>query len=87
MPADAIVPGVLRTGDLGLLTVVLAPRPLLLEGLIDGRDRRAGADRVERTYAVARSAYKDAGAADALRTAAEPSADGAAPWLLTVLRR
>src|SRR5262249_13097330 len=87
VPADVIVPEVLRVGDLGLMTAALAPRPVRLEGLIDGRNRRTEAGRVTRTYAAARTAYKDAGAAGALEASADPAEGGIARWLLGVLRR
>ena len=39
LPADAIVPGFLEAGDLADVEAALAPRPLLLEDLIDGKNR------------------------------------------------
>ena len=38
-PADVIVPGILEAGDVADVMGVLAPRPILLEDLVDGRDR------------------------------------------------
>ncbi|MGB2819859.1 MAG: acetylxylan esterase, partial [Phycisphaerae bacterium] len=40
IPHDAVVPGVVTTGDLPHLAAALAPRPLRLEGLLDGLNRR-----------------------------------------------
>jgi hypothetical protein len=87
VPADVMVPEVLKVGDLGSLTAALAPRPLLLEELIDGRNRRAEADRVQRTYAAAQTAYRDARSADAFRATSDPVPSGQARWLLGVIRR
>jgi dienelactone hydrolase len=39
VPADAMVPGILEVGDIADLAAALAPRPVLLCGLVDGRDR------------------------------------------------
>lgn len=39
VPADAIVPGFLEVGDLVDVEAALAPRPVFLEDLIDGKDR------------------------------------------------
>ena len=40
VPHDAIVPGALTAGDLCDIAAALAPRPLRIEGLVDGRNRR-----------------------------------------------
>ena len=40
VPHDAIVPGALTAGDLCDIAAVLAPRPLRLESLVDGRNCR-----------------------------------------------
>jgi dienelactone hydrolase len=39
VPADVIVPGVLEAGDIADVAARLAPRPILMEGLVDGRNR------------------------------------------------
>jgi hypothetical protein len=39
VPSDVAVPGILEVGDFADLASAMAPRPLLLEGLVDGRDR------------------------------------------------
>ena len=56
-PHDAVVPGALTTGDLGDLAATLAPRPLRLDGLVDGVNRPATAEELTRTYAPTREAY------------------------------
>jgi hypothetical protein len=38
VPEDIIVPGILEVGDIADAAAALAPRPLLLEGLVDGRN-------------------------------------------------
>jgi hypothetical protein len=39
IPADVIVPGFLEAGDLADVEATLAPKPMLLEDLIDGKNR------------------------------------------------
>lgn len=62
LPHDVIVPGLLTTGDLCDLAAALAPLPLRMEGLVDGRNRLAGPDALQQGYRVTREAYRLAGA-------------------------
>jgi hypothetical protein len=39
VPEDAIVPGILETADIGDIVAALSPRAVLLEGIVDARDR------------------------------------------------
>jgi hypothetical protein len=39
VPGDVIVPGILEAGDIGDVAKALAPRPVLLENMRDGRNR------------------------------------------------
>jgi cephalosporin-C deacetylase-like acetyl esterase len=87
IPFDAIVPGVLATGDLADLAASLAPRPLRIEGLVDGLNRKVGADDLARTYAPVVQAYDRAQAQDRLRLLAdEATGNAGADWLLGALR-
>ncbi len=67
VPYDVIVPGVLTVADLADVTAALAPRPVRLEGLVDGLNRKVSARDAERIYAPARAAYREARAADRLQ--------------------
>ena len=40
IPPDAVIPGVLTAGDLPDLAAALAPRPLRIDALVDGLNRR-----------------------------------------------
>jgi hypothetical protein len=64
VPHDALVPGALTAGDLADVAAALAPRPLRLEGPVDGLNRRVSAAALTKVYAPASAAYRDA-AADA----------------------
>jgi cephalosporin-C deacetylase-like acetyl esterase len=87
VPHDALVPGALTVGDLADVAAALAPRPLRLEGLVDGLNRQADAKELGRAFAPADAAYRLGGVQDrlCLRTDAAPG-EAAAEWLLTQLR-
>jgi hypothetical protein len=66
VPHEAIVPGVLRQGDLPELVAALAPREVTLEALADGRGQVVEEAAALEIYAVARRAYEQARAATSL---------------------
>jgi hypothetical protein len=57
VPHDAIVPGVLETGDLCDLAGALAPMRLRLEGMVDGRNRAVRHEAISDAFRVTREAY------------------------------
>jgi hypothetical protein len=86
VPHDALVPGALTAGDLCDVAASLAPRPLRLEGLVDGLNRTVGPAEFAGLMGPARSAYRAMDAAANLQLIeggeAEPEA---ARWLLAGL--
>jgi hypothetical protein len=87
LPHDVVVPGALTTGDLPEVAALLAPRPLRLEGLVDGTNRRLSAEALARTYAPAREAYTAAKAGERLELAGKSEGkETSARWLLERLR-
>jgi cephalosporin-C deacetylase-like acetyl esterase len=84
LPHDAVVPGALTAGDLCDVAAAIAPRPLRLEGLVDGLNRPADADALAKAFEPTRSAYKAAGAANRLAVSVDAKGD-AAKWLLAQL--
>jgi dienelactone hydrolase len=60
VPHDAIVPGALTAGDLCDVAAALAPRPLRLEGLVDGRNCRLSDTDAQRLFAPTLHAYRAA---------------------------
>lgn len=62
VPADAIVPSALTVGDLCDLTSALAPRPVRLEGLVDGWNRPLSATDLTLAYKSTVDTYRNAGA-------------------------
>jgi dienelactone hydrolase len=78
VPHDVIVPGALTAGDLCDVAAALAPRPIRLEGMVDGLNRRVKVADLAKTYGEGKS----------LRLADEPSSDAdAARWLLDILSK
>ena len=59
-PADSIIRGLLRIADLPDIAAALAPRPLWMEGLVDGCNRQVSRKQVEETYHLARASYAQA---------------------------
>ncbi|HOX06773.1 MAG TPA: acetylxylan esterase [Planctomycetota bacterium] len=60
IPSDAVVPGMLRAGDIPDLAVALAPRPLRIEAPVDGRNCPIGADELVRRFEPAAEAWRSA---------------------------
>jgi cephalosporin-C deacetylase-like acetyl esterase len=86
VPHDVIVPGALSAGDLADVAAILAPRPLCLEGMVNGLNRRFPAEALAEALGPARTAYRAASAADRLRLAVErETPDRLAKWFLTNL--
>jgi hypothetical protein len=75
---------VAATGDLPHLAGALAPRPLRLEALVDGLNRRRREKPLGKLYAPAIEAYRGAGAAE--RIALGRAAGSTASWLIEALR-
>jgi dienelactone hydrolase len=63
VPHAAISPGLLKRGDLPELVAALAPRSVVLEGLVDGRNRLVSNERATGAYAVATESYTTKNAA------------------------
>jgi hypothetical protein len=60
LPHDVVIPGVLTAGDLCDLVAAIAPRPLRLDGLVDGANRRSSVENSRKQYAIAITAYRHA---------------------------
>jgi hypothetical protein len=57
VPHDVVVPGALAVSDLADVAVALAPRPLWLEGLVDGRNVRVPQVGLNQAYDRVRQGY------------------------------
>lgn len=85
VPYDVIVPGALTAGDLTTAAAALAPLPLHLSELVDGRNRRVDGEELKSLAAPVRRAYTAAGSPDRLRLDAERD-ERMAAWLLEQLK-
>lgn len=84
VPQDVIVPGVLEAGDVADVASVFAPHPILLQGLVDGRDRRVPMADLKTELEPVYSAYR--GAPDTeLTIRPGDNAGGFARWFLSHL--
>lgn len=81
---DVVVPRAIALGDLAAVAAAIAPRPLKLEMLVDGRNRLAAQDRIERDFASARAAYGEHAGVLTLSPAFQPDA---AEWLAKELKQ
>ncbi|MCH7728504.1 MAG: acetylxylan esterase, partial [Planctomycetes bacterium] len=84
IPHDAVIPGVLTASDLSDVAAVLAPRPLRLEGMVDGLNRRLATAESRKRYAAALRSYGTSGAADSIIIQVEKSSP--ADWLIAALK-
>jgi dienelactone hydrolase len=85
VPHDVLVPGALTAGDLPDVAAALAPRPLRLDGLVDGRNQRVRAEFLAAWYDPTLAAYQRAGATGRLQLEVNLD-DNPARWLVTSLR-
>src|SRR5262249_3866069 len=61
IPNEDVIFGVLKTGDVADIAAALAPRPLMLEGLVNGRNIRVPETALQSALQPARAAYGDVG--------------------------
>jgi cephalosporin-C deacetylase-like acetyl esterase len=84
VPQDIVVPGILQWGDLPDVAAALAPRPLLLEGLVDGRNRLVAESLLRQQLEPLWETYKKAGAPPpTIRV--KQAIEGLAEWFLAHL--
>jgi hypothetical protein len=60
VPADITIPGLLEAGDLADMEAALAPKPMLLEDLIDSKNRLVPEHDLREQLQPLYSAYRDA---------------------------
>ena len=84
VPLDAVVPGILESADIPDVVAALAPRAVLLEGLVDGKNRTVAAAGAATELRAAVSGYREQPSRLIIRDhAAEP---GLAAWIAAALR-
>jgi hypothetical protein len=84
IPMDVVILGVLKAGDIADIAGALAPRPVVLADLVDGRNVPVQAGKLEKALAPARDTYGDAGASKRLSVTGKM--EDVAGWLISQLR-
>jgi hypothetical protein len=84
VPMDAVVPRMLKVADVADIAAVQAPRPLLLEALVDGRNARLASSELTSMLSPVTKAYATHGASGHLMLRSEPR--DVAGWLAAELR-
>jgi hypothetical protein len=84
IPHDAVIPGALTSGDLCDVAAALAPRPLCLDGFVDGLNVRLSTEKVCEVFEPALISYRDAQAGD--RLTIDEEGESPAHWLLAHIR-
>jgi dienelactone hydrolase len=79
VPQDIVVPGILERADVEDIVAGLSPRAVLLEGLVDGRDRLLSTPDLEEELVGARAAYQ--GAPSNLTVRERTDESGLAAWM------
>ncbi len=82
LPHDVVLPGVLTAGDLSDVAAALAPRPLRLNALVDGLNRRQPIEQTIKAYRLTASSYGEAAAERHFSITNDPPS--IAKWLLTI---
>ncbi|HEV2381562.1 MAG TPA: hypothetical protein VG206_17430 [Terriglobia bacterium] len=81
VPQDVVVPGILEAGDVAEMASALAPHPLLLQGLVDGRDRIVSLAELRSQLAPVYESYRSQ-SSTALSIQAGKNAAHFADWFL-----
>jgi hypothetical protein len=86
VPHDSVVPGALTMGDVADIAAALVPRPLLVECLVDGLNRRVPFDTIAVAFAPTSQAYRLADASEQFSLNVTGQ-DDSAVWLLDQIER
>lgn len=82
LPYDAVVPGILTTGDLCDVAAAIAPRPLRLDGLVNRYNQRQTAEQSRKDYEITAIGFRQADAAG--KFVVTDDASSIASWLRTM---
>jgi dienelactone hydrolase len=84
VPMDVIVWRLLKSADIADIAGALAPRPVVLAGLVNGRNILTDATDLDRILEPAKRAYESAGAANRLTLRVE--SENMAAWLIAATK-
>ncbi|MGH9327969.1 MAG: acetylxylan esterase [Terriglobia bacterium] len=84
-PADVVIPGILKVGDIADVAAALTPRPLLFKGLVDSQDQLVSDPGLRRQLEPVYEAYRGT-SAGTLSIQSGEGTSGIADWFLKHLR-
>jgi hypothetical protein len=84
IPFEDVILGVLQAGDIADIAGALAPRPLLMQELVNGRNIRVERSALDTAFEPARVAYRSAGSSDRLSLPME--SQDISTWLVRQLK-
>jgi len=84
VPIEDIVRGILKVGDIADIAAALAPRALLVEGAVNGRNIRLEEAQARRAFEITRASYARAGAAGRFLLRRAPQ--DASGWLIRAIK-
>jgi dienelactone hydrolase len=84
VPQDVVVPGILDAGDVADVAATLAPRCLLLNGLVDGRNRKLSQEALKQELQSVYASYGDTPGCFAAQPTERPA--GFTDWFVRYLR-
>jgi dienelactone hydrolase len=84
VPSDVVIPGAAETGDLPEVTAAFAPRPLFLDCLVDGRNRKVPEPELKERLAPIYTSY--GGNLKNLQLAGGPGGSALPDWIIAQLQ-
>jgi hypothetical protein len=84
VPNDIVIPGILEVADVADIAAALAPRPLLVENFVDGRNRVVGEAGLHARFGLVFQSYREA--PSKLRVRSESQQPDLARWLAEELK-
>ena len=84
VPNDIVVPGILEVADVADIATALAPRPLLIENFVDGRNRMVEKAELRERFGLVFQSYR--AAPSQLRVLGESQEPSLVRWLAEVLK-
>jgi len=84
VPNDIVVPGILAVADVADIAAALAPRPLLVENFVDGRNRVVEETELGERFGLVLQSYREA--PSQLQVRAESRTPGLTQWLVDQLK-
>jgi hypothetical protein len=84
IPVEDVILGVLKAGDVADIAAALAPRPLVMEGLVNGRNIQVEGGVLDKTLEPAKAAYRESGSAG--RFTVRGDSQDISEWLVAQLK-